>query len=125
MSLVIVVIYKFFLHTLSWPVYVIIFMVLFFTGVLASHHYSALLGEKDPKSTVIDEACGQLLVLFLVQSTWVVLFLGFFLFRFFDIIKPYPVRRAENLRKGWGIMVDDIVAGVYSAIILNVYLVLR
>lgn len=125
MSLIIVLLYKLYLHNLSWPLYLILLLVLFFTGVLVSYHYSLELKEKDPGKIVIDEACGQLIVLFFVPTSWFLLFLGFFLFRLFDIIKPYPIKAAENLQRGWGIMVDDIIAAFYAAIILNVYMLIK
>lgn len=125
MSLIIVLLYKLYLHNLNWPLYLILLLALFSIGVLASHHYSLELKEKDPRKIVIDEACGQLFVLFFVPASWFLLILGFFLFRLFDIIKPYPIKAAENLQRGWGIMADDIIAALYAAIILNVYLLIR
>ena len=67
---------------------------------------------------VIDEVSGQFFTyLFaLVPANWKYLLLGFILFRVFDIWKPFPVRQAESLRGGWGIMADDWMAAVYAAI---------
>jgi phosphatidylglycerophosphatase A len=59
-----------------------------------------------------------------VPNTWPVLLLGFFLFRIFDIIKPFPIKKAEKLHGGLGIMIDDLVAGVYAALLLRIYVVL-
>jgi len=97
-------------------------LFIFFAGVFVSSKYSSELGKKDPRKIVIDEACGQLLVLFRLPNTWFLLLLGFLLFRLFDITKPYPIRKVENLKKGWGIMTDDIVAAVYTALIVHIYL---
>jgi len=124
-SFVVVILYKFLLFNLSWPVYLLIFLCLFFIGVFVSTEYSAELGKKDPRKIVIDEACGQLLVLFQMPTSWFLLLLGFFLFRLFDIIKPYPIRKVENLKKGWGIMLDDIMAAIYAIIIVRIYLLFR
>ncbi len=124
-SMVVVILYRFFLHNLSWPVYLLIPLGLFFIGVFVASEYSSDLGKKDPRRIVIDEACGQLLVLFQLPTSWFLLLLGFFLFRLFDIIKPYPIRKVENLRKGWGIMTDDIVAALYAIIVLRLYLLFR
>jgi len=124
-SLIVVLLYRFFLWKVSWPLYLVLFLTLFFVGIVASTHYSSRLNEKDPRKIVIDEACGQLLVLVLVPRGWFPLFLGFFLFRFFDIVKVYPVKKAENLSKGWGIMADDIIAAFYSGLILHAYLFLK
>ncbi|MFB0566182.1 MAG: phosphatidylglycerophosphatase A [Candidatus Aminicenantaceae bacterium] len=124
-SLIIVILYKFFLHDLSWQLYIIIFILFFFIGVYASSSYAIRLKEKDPRKIVIDEACGQLFVLFHIPDSWLPLLIGFFLFRLFDIIKPYPIKKFEYLAKGWGIMIDDIIAAVYAAFILNIYLLLK
>ena len=69
-SLIVVIFYKFFLNNLSWPVYLLILLCLFFIGVFASAEYSSELGKKDPRKIVIDEACGQLLVLFQLPNSW-------------------------------------------------------
>jgi len=72
---------------------------------------------KDPQFVVIDEVSGQFLTYLLALSpaNWKYLLLGFILFRAFDIWKPFPVRQAESLPGGWGIMADDWMAGVYAA----------
>jgi phosphatidylglycerophosphatase A len=124
-SLIVVILYKFYLFNLSWPVYLLIFLCLFFIGVFVSTQYSTELGKTDPRKIVIDEACGQLIVLFQMPTSWFLLLLGFFLFRLFDIIKPYPIRKVENLRKGWGIMLDDILAATYTIIIIRIFLLWR
>lgn len=87
------------------------------TGVWAATRAEKLLGRKDPGAVVIDEVAGQLITFAFVpfnSSAWVVV-LGFVLFRFFDIWKPYPVRRLESLESGLGIMADDVLAGFYAA----------
>lgn len=85
-------------------------------------------GKTDPKEIVADEVAGQavtfIAVGFLilpVQSPgliWLTAGLGFILFRLFDIIKPWPIHRLENLPRGWGILADDLLAGVFAAIVL-------
>jgi len=77
-------------------------------------------GQDDPQFVVIDEVSGQFLTYFLAlaAANWKYLLLGFILFRLFDIWKPFPIRRAESLPGGWGIMADDWLAGVYAAICL-------
>ena len=84
-------------------------------------------GRKDPGEVVADEFAGQA-VTFLpllatpisVKEIMIVTILGFLLFRFFDIFKPWPIRKLEKLPKGWGILADDLLAGVYALIILNI-----
>jgi phosphatidylglycerophosphatase A len=124
-SLAVVLLYKFFLFRLAWPYYLLVFLIVFFIGVLASSLMSSRLNNKDPRTVVIDEAAGQLLPLFLLSPEWPLLGISFLLFRFFDIAKPFPIRKIENMPSGWGIMLDDIVAGLYTGIIINIYLLLR
>jgi len=74
---------------------------------------------------VIDEAVGQFLVLFQMSEDWFPLLLSFFLFRLFDVVKPFPIKKIENFPSGWGIMMDDILAAIYAGVIVNIYLILR
>jgi phosphatidylglycerophosphatase A len=92
-------------------------------GVWAGTRTEQLLGRKDPGKVVIDEVAGQLIslipisLLILRPDVWLVM-IAFVSFRVFDIIKPFPARRFESLKSGWGIMADDLVAGVYAAIVV-------
>lgn len=88
---------------------------LFGVGVRAAGEAEKFFGRVDPGQVVIDEVVGQI-VTFLghPHASWKLLIAGFVLFRIFDIIKPFPARRAEHARGGWGIMLDDVVAGVYA-----------
>jgi phosphatidylglycerophosphatase A len=99
--------------------------VVFFVGVAAATSYARQLGLNDPGPIVIDEVCGQLITLALVPAAWVDVGLGFFLFRVFDVITPFPIRKLERLPGGWGIMADDVLAGLYAALLLRIYLLLR
>ncbi|MGH9397457.1 MAG: phosphatidylglycerophosphatase A family protein [Terriglobia bacterium] len=85
-------------------------------GVWAAGQAEGFYGMTDPGAVVIDEVAGQMVV-FLAHPApgLVALAAGFVLFRVFDIVKPFPARRAEHLPGGWGIMTDDIVAGAYGA----------
>lgn len=89
-------------------------------GVWAASRTEKLSGKKDPSKVVIDEVAGQFIALlavpFMIDDAWWSLILAFILFRFFDIVKPYPARRLESLESGLGIMADDVVAGIYAAI---------
>jgi phosphatidylglycerophosphatase A len=94
-------------------------------GIWAGTRTERLLGRKDPGAVVIDEVAGQLLTLAflpLFAAPWL-LIMGFGLFRLFDIVKPYPARRAEALPSGRGIMADDLVAGAYAGMVLAAILV--
>jgi phosphatidylglycerophosphatase A len=85
-----------------------------------------LWGRKDPGKVVVDEVAGQLiallpLTLFSHWSTSAVI-VSFILFRVFDIVKPYPANKLQDLNGGAGVMLDDLVAGVYGAVIVSVML---
>lgn len=85
-------------------------------GVWAAERVSADLGDSDPSRVVIDEVAGQLLALIFVPLSLSSLLLGFFLFRLFDVVKPAPARQAEALPGGYGIILDDLVAGLYAGL---------
>ena len=94
-----------------------------FAGIWAGTRTEELSGRKDPGKIVVDEVAGQLIALFpLVFVKWSILTVtvSFILFRFFDIVKPYPANRLQELKGGAGVMFDDLVAGVYAAIIVGV-----
>ena len=79
-------------------------------------------GSDDPKQIILDECAGQLITFFLIPLSWRVLLLGFFLFRFFDIVKPFPVFKFEDLDDGLGITMDDIAAGIMANLSLFIIL---
>ena len=79
-------------------------------------------GKKDPSHVVIDEVAGQLLTLVTCPIGWPALLAGFILFRAFDIVKPPPVRSMERLPEGTVIVVDDLGAGLYGLIVLQLLL---
>ena len=87
-------------------------------GIWASHHVEAVLGRKDPGVIVIDEVAGMMVAVLFLPRTLGVLVSAFFLFRFFDIWKPFPAREAQALRGGLGLVVDDLIAGVYALVLL-------
>ena len=82
-------------------------------------------GKKDPGHVVIDEVAGQLVTFIACPIVWQALLAGFILFRVFDIVKPPPVRMLEKLPGGTGIVVDDVGAGVYALIVLQLLLHFR
>lgn len=75
---------------------------------------------KDHNRVVIDEIAGMCITLLFIPYSILYISIGFVLFRFFDIIKPLYIRRLESLKGGWGVMADDVLAGVYSNIVLQV-----
>ncbi len=99
----------------------LIFSALFVLGVYVSHHAEKELG-KDSGHIVIDEFCGYLISVLFLPRTPGYLIAAFVLFRFFDILKPPPIRRIEkSVPGGAGIMSDDVVAGIYADICLQVW----
>jgi phosphatidylglycerophosphatase A len=87
-------------------------------GIAASGRVERLVGRKDPGLIVIDEVAGMILSVLVVPLTPAVLIGGFLLFRFFDVVKPYPANRAQALPGGVGVMVDDLIAGAYALAVL-------
>jgi phosphatidylglycerophosphatase A len=89
--------------------------LIFFLGVWAAGQSEKFFGRTDPGHVVIDEVAGQMVAFLLVpHASWKLLLAGFALFRFFDVTKLFPAGRAERLPGGWGIMVDDVIAGAYA-----------
>jgi phosphatidylglycerophosphatase A len=81
---------------------------------------SSLLGKKDPSVVVIDEIAGFLVVMALIPFTWKGLLIGFVLFRIFDVAKPWPCRLIQDkVPGGWGIVGDDLMAAIYSNLLLR------
>lgn len=100
--------------------YAFTILFLFTLGVIFAGEAEKIYKRKDPAMIVIDEACGMLLALFFVPFSLYSVMLGFFLFRIFDILKPPPARRLERLTGSLGIMFDDVVAALYTNIILQI-----
>jgi phosphatidylglycerophosphatase A len=89
-------------------------------GIVSSHYAEILFNKKDSRQIVIDEFCGYLLSVTLLPFSYAVA--AFFLFRFFDILKPFPIRKVGSFFSGGlGIMADDIVAGLYTNLVLQVW----
>jgi phosphatidylglycerophosphatase A len=88
-------------------------------GIPAATRFARAVGKKDPQQVVIDEVAGQLLTLAFAPLAWKPVLAGFILFRAFDMLKPPPIRSLEKLPEGTGIVVDDLGAGVYAAIVLQ------
>ena len=91
-------------------------------GIPAATRVARALGKEDPSCVVIDEACGQWLAVVGSPLHWKSLLAAFILFRAFDIVKPPPVRQLESLPAGTGIMLDDVGAGLYALLIMQLLL---
>jgi phosphatidylglycerophosphatase A len=97
----------------------LIILILFCAGVVVSNMLEKEWGH-DSNKIVIDEVLGMSIGLFLVPLDLRYVLLAFILFRFFDIVKPFYIRKAESFAKGWGVMLDDFLAGIYTSVILHI-----
>jgi phosphatidylglycerophosphatase A len=109
---------------LAFRLPVSIALVVFVTaiGIPAAMLVTRGAGIKDPQFVVIDEVAGQLIALIGAPLGWKSFLAGFILFRIFDILKPPPVRQLEALPEGFGIVLDDIAAGLYALVIMHLLL---
>lgn len=94
-----------------------------YTATITENEMKSKLGPdrgNDPGIIVIDEIIGMLIALLFIPKTMFFLITAFILFRIFDIAKPYPARKMEKLPGGWGIVLDDIMAGIYANIVIQI-----
>lgn len=109
----------------SLPFYALALLILIVMSIYIAGHSAQLLGVHDHSGIVIDELCGYLLTMMFAPFAWQWIIVGFVLFRIFDIIKPWPIRMMDkSVRGGFGIVVDDLMAGIYAAICLQIIIVL-
>lgn len=110
---------------LSAPVYLLVWLVLFGVAVWAAGAAGRIYGTADDGRIVIDELAGYLATVAFLPFTASAVLLGFLWFRFFDILKPPPVRWVDRTMKtGFGVVFDDVLAGIYAAIALRLTLAL-
>lgn len=108
------------LQDLTWPVYVSWLIVTFILGVYWCERSSKALGVHDHGGIVWDEMVGYWLTMFLAPKGWLWLLIGFVLFRFFDILKPWPINWLDRkVTGGFGIMIDDVLAALYAWLLLQ------
>jgi phosphatidylglycerophosphatase A len=88
-------------------------------GIPASTIVARHSGREDPQFVVVDEVSGQWIALLFSPADWRYALLALILFRLFDITKPFPVRQLEKLPEGWGIVFDDVAAGLYALGVLS------
>jgi phosphatidylglycerophosphatase A len=93
-------------------------VIVVLVGIWAGSRVERVLGKKDPGVIVVDEVAGMLLSVVLLPRTIPVLVTAFLLFRLFDIWKPFPARESQALTGGMGVMVDDLIAGVYALVLV-------
>ena len=99
----------------------LVILALLPVAIWSAHRAEKTLGH-DASPIVIDEVVGQMITLWYAPRTWPWVLAGFLLFRLFDIWKPLGARRSQDLPGGWGIVTDDVMAGVYGALVLQAFL---
>jgi len=114
------VFFYFFLSTLSLPVVCLFLMCLFSLGVWSSDVAGRHCNQKDPSCIVIDEVVGMGVALLFVPPIGWMYVTAFVLFRILDIMKPYPINRLEALPGGWGIIMDDVTAGIVTRVLMGI-----
>jgi len=112
--------FVFLLSKLNWPLATVLTAALILGSVWVAHLAELQLKAKDPGCIVIDEIAGMCVTMLFIPLTVGTALAGFFLFRLFDVFKPPPVRQMEKyLKGGWGVVMDDVVAGVMANIVLR------
>ena len=118
MGSLLAVILFFLLYGYVLNIFWIFLPVLYFLGVWTASYCEELWG-KDSGRIVVDEIVGMFVTLIFLPINVRIVWLGFFIFRAFDIIKPPPIRWSERLPHGWGVMTDDLIAGIYANLVLR------
>jgi phosphatidylglycerophosphatase A len=103
--------------------YMLLFLVLLPISFVVSSRAEKLFGAKDSGMIVIDEIAGYLVTMFMIPFSLEYIIIGFFLFRFFDITKIYPASAAEKMGGGPGVVMDDVIAGVYANLGLRLLII--
>jgi phosphatidylglycerophosphatase A len=103
----------------GWVAYALATAAVAAAGIRAATWAEALFGKKDAGQVVIDEIAGYLVTMFLLPATLPWAMAGFAAFRLFDIWKPWPIHGLQRLKGGWGVMIDDLLAGAYACALLH------
>lgn len=113
------------LPQMDWKIYLVITVVAFVAGILLCDYTAKALNVHDHPAIVWDEIVGYLITMFMVPGDWMWIVIGFILFRIFDILKPWPISIADKkVPGGLGIMLDDVIAAIFSLIIIQITLYL-
>jgi phosphatidylglycerophosphatase A len=105
--------------------YIITTIVILLIGIWSAEHLTRVWNKKDDQRITIDEFVGILVTFFLIpRINGYILVIGFILFRFFDIVKPLFIRKTERVSGGLGVMLDDVVSGIYANLLLRVFLLI-
>lgn len=108
-----------YLNKYQYLVFTIIFILV---SIYLSSLAAKIFNRDDPGEVVIDEVAGFLTTMAFIPFTLENLIIGFLLFRFFDILKPFPSRQLEKLKGGYGIVLDDVASGIWANLLLLIYI---
>jgi phosphatidylglycerophosphatase A len=103
---------------LTWPLRLLTVLVLLALSIYVAQRAEKIYQKKDDQRIVIDEIIGIQITMLPVAITVLNLCAGFVLFRIFDILKPFPISNLQKLPGGWGVVIDDVAAGIYAGVIL-------
>ena len=104
---------------ISFSIHLSVIVFLFILGVYSSDKMAKYMDDHDPSEVVIDEAVGMGISLFMLPHSFGLYLLAFILFRIIDVLKPSFIYRVQDLSGGWGIMLDDVLAGLFTFAIVN------
>ncbi len=106
-------------------IFLLICLVLLIVGVLCANYLAKYYRKKDDQRVTIDEFLGILISFMLLPKlNWYLIIIGFILFRAFDILKIFGIRQVESMSGGWGVMLDDVLSGIYTNLILRLILLI-
>ncbi len=103
-----------------------VFVLGILTAAVTEKEYQQKYNNKDlhdPGIIIIDEVAGMMTALFAIRKSLFLFIAAFGLFRFFDILKPFPIKKFEKLPSGWGIVCDDVLAGVFANVVLRLLVI--
>lgn len=107
-------------HDLHWSINLIAVAVLIYPSMLICDAGEKFFSNKDPGQVVWDEFIGYFVTMLFLPYSWKLAVAGFVVFRFMDIVKPFPAKQLQSLKGGLGILIDDVVAGIYACIVLHI-----
>jgi phosphatidylglycerophosphatase A len=114
------VILGYLIYLINYNLFYLLIPLLLLLGMLSSQIYQNKTGEQDSKIIVIDEVVGQLIAMMTVMDDLLLIFFSFIIFRIFDIFKPWPASYFDQqMKNGKGVMLDDVVAGIYTLITIS------
>ncbi|MEE9572970.1 MAG: phosphatidylglycerophosphatase A [Candidatus Neomarinimicrobiota bacterium] len=119
-SLAAIAVWFIIIESISTITFIVVIIIIFTFGVYTSSVTERYLKKKDPSIIIIDEWVGQWITLLFLHKSLQWGLVAFALFRLFDIWKPYPLKTIDKIQGGWGIMLDDVAAGVYALLVLSV-----